>query len=130
MKEGAFRYTYFSHKYRETVSFYQEKLKFHLEHSWDRTETDKGALFSAGKGLIEVLHFPASNEAKNAGLDYRSPQGVFICLQVWDIEKLFKKYQAESVPFQQEITDQEWGHRSFTVVEPNGLSIFFFEEQF
>jgi len=129
-KEGAFRYTYFSSKYFDTLQFYQKKLELDLMHSWDRSETDKGALFAAGKGLIEVLHAPSSTELENAGLDYRTPQGVFVCLQVWEIDQLFEKYKATGVPFKQDITNQEWGHRSFTVVEPNGLLLFFFEEQF
>ena len=60
-------------------------------HSWDRNAHDKGALFKTGVGLIEVLLLPPEEE-RNTGLDYRSPQGAFMCIQVWNVDELFKKY--------------------------------------
>lgn len=128
--KGAFRFTYFTDRYNETYSFYQNKLGFKLEHSWDRNEYDKGALFKAGLGLIEILFKPNDEEHRNAGLDYRVPQGVFMCIQVWNIDELFNMYKEIDVPFKQEVTNQSWGHRSFSILEPNGLVLFFFEEQF
>ena len=56
--EGAFRFTYFTDKYDETCKFYEVRLGFGLEHSWDRNDHDKGALFKAGAGLIEILLRP------------------------------------------------------------------------
>ena len=132
MKEniGKFRFTYFTDKYVETSNFYKNKLGFSLEHSWDRNENDKGALFKAGAGLIEILHRPNDEENKIQGLDYRIPQGAFMCIQVWNIDELFKKYKAKGIPFKQEVVNQTWGHRSFSVLEPNKLVLFFFQEQF
>lgn len=127
-KEGEFRFTYFTDKYIETLEFYEHKLGFILEHSWDRNDHDKGSLFIAGAGLIEVLLLPDKKELRYAGLDYRNPQGAFMCIQVWDVDDLFEKYKSAGVPFKQEITDQSWGHRSFSVLEPNGLILFFFQE--
>ncbi|MEM9857656.1 MAG: VOC family protein [Bacteroidota bacterium] len=130
MKEnGQFRFTYFTDKYETTTDFYQNKLGFELEHSWDRSTNDKGAVFRAARGLIEVLLFP-DDEHKVTGLDYRNPQGVFMCIEVWNVDQLFEQFKSKAVPFKQEITDQSWGHRSFSIVEPNGLILFFFEEQF
>jgi len=127
---GAFRFTYFTDKYQETCDFYSDQLDFKLEHGWDRNEHDKGALFKAGAGLIEILHLPADKEKRSAGLDYRTPQGTFMCIQVWDIDELFDQYKSREIPFKQEVTDQSWGHRSFSAIEPNGLVLFFFQEQF
>lgn len=128
--EGAFRFTYFTDKYDETHDFYQNKLGFSLAHSWDRSEHDKGALFKAGKGLIEILLRPNDEQEKYGGADYRIPQGVFMAIQVWDIDELFEKFKTIGIPFKQEITDQSWGHRSFSILEPNQLVLFFFQEQF
>lgn len=129
-QEGKFRFTYFTNKYEETLAFYEQKLGFDLEHSWDRNDHDKGALFKAGAGLIEVLLLPDAEEDRYPGLDYRPPQGAFMCIQVWNIDELHERYKSIGVPFQQEVTDQTWGHRSFSVLEPNGLVLFFFQEQF
>jgi catechol 2,3-dioxygenase-like lactoylglutathione lyase family enzyme len=116
--------------YDDTCNFYRNKLGLNLEHSWDRNEHDKGSLFKAGVGLIEVMHRPEDEEYRYAGIDYRIPQGIFMCIQVWNIDELFKKYKSRNIPFKQEIFDQTWGHRSFSVLEPNGLVLFFFQEQF
>lgn len=122
--KGKFRFTYFTNKYEETYNFYKNKLEFSLGHSWDRNEDDKGALFKVGEGLVEILHLPNNEENKNSGLDYRIPQGV------WHINELFEKCKVFEVPFKQEIVDQSWGHRSFSVLEPNGLLLLFYQEQF
>jgi uncharacterized glyoxalase superfamily protein PhnB len=53
-----------------------------------------------------------------------------MAIQVWDIDHLFKKFKTSGIHFKQEVTDQPWGHRSFSVLEPNGLILFFFQEQF
>ena len=92
MKEniGKYRFTYFTDKYVETSNFNKNELGLGLEHSWDRNEYDKGALFKAGEGLIEILHRPDDEENRCEGLDYRIPQGVFMCIQVWNIDELFK----------------------------------------
>ena len=125
-----FRFTYFTSKYEETYNFYKNKLEFSLGHSWDRNEDDKGALFELGEGLVEVLHRPNNEEHRYQGLDYRIPQGVFMGIQVWNIDELFKKYKAKGIPFKQEIVDNSWGHRSFYILEPNGLVLSFYQEQF
>lgn len=128
--EGAFRFTYFTEKYKETCDFYEHQLAFELEHSWDRSDHDKGALFKAERGFIEVLFLSDNAAHRNAGLDYRTPQGVFMCIQTSNVDELFKIYKQKKVPFKQEITDQTWGHKSFSIIEPNGLVLFFFQEQF
>jgi len=128
--EGTFRFTYFTDKYHETYDFYKDKLEFRLEHSWDRNENDKGAVFKMGQGLIEILLRPKEGEKRYSGLDYRTPQGVFTGIQVWNIDELFSTYKARGVPFKQEIMNQPWGHRSFYVHEPNGLVLGFYQEQF
>ncbi|QBA63993.1 VOC family protein [Muriicola soli] len=127
---STFRFTYFTPKYDETFDFYQNKLVFSLEHSWDRSEEDKGALFKIGEGLIEILKMPKDPENKYIALDYRMPQGVFTGIQVRKIDELFNTYKAKDVPFKQEIINQPWGHRSFYVQEPNGLVLGFYEEKF
>ena len=128
--EEKFRFTYFTDKYDETFNFYHNKLGLGLEHSWDRSEEDKGALFKIGLGLIEILLRPHDEEKRYLGLDYRIPQGVFMGIQVCNIDELFRKYKAIEIPFQQELVNQPWGHRSFYILEPNGLVLGFFQENF
>jgi len=129
-RKGKFRFTYFSNNYKETFDFYKDKLGYELGHSWDRHENDKGALFKVGDGLIEILHRPDHQVEMNPGLDYRIPQGVWMGIQVWNIDELFEKWSLAKIPFKQKIIDQTWGHRSFSIIEPNGLILLFYQEQF
>ena len=39
--DGAFRFTYFSGKYEETLAFYTNQLGLSLVHSWNRSDHDK-----------------------------------------------------------------------------------------
>ncbi|HAA16563.1 MAG TPA: hypothetical protein DCE41_34585 [Cytophagales bacterium] len=126
--KGAFRFAFFTDKYQATYDFYLDQLGLNLEHSWDRSENDKGALFNAGVGLIEVLYLPSSEALFNAGLDYRSPEGAFMVVQIWDVNERFESYKSKGINFKQELTTQPWGHRSFSVVDPNGIVLFFYEE--
>ena len=127
---GKFRFAYFTDKYDETCNFYEHTLEFDLEHSWDRNEDDKGSLFKAGLGLIEILKHPNEEEHKVQGLDYRPPQGAFMVIQVQNIDDRFNNYKAKGVEFKQEIVDQDWGHRSFSVRDPNGLVLLFIHDPF
>ena len=128
--KGTFRFTYFTDKYDETCDFYSDKLECEIGHSWDRSENDKGSLFKLARGVVEILHKPGIVEDRIPGLDYRTPQGVFMGIQVWDIDSLYQRCIDNEVPIQQEVVDQAWGHRSFSVIEPNGLVLFFYQEMF
>ncbi len=129
-KFGAFRFTYFTDKYEETFNFYTDKIGFEVGHSWDRSEDDKGCVFHAGHGIIEILQQPHNEDHMNEGLDYRQSQGVFMCIQTWEVEELFQKFSEAGIYFKQEIVNQPWGHRTFSIYEPNGLVIYFFQELF
>ncbi|MEM7298782.1 MAG: VOC family protein, partial [Bacteroidota bacterium] len=115
--KGAFRFAYFTDKYQETCDFYTYQLELAVDKSWDRDENSKGSVFKAGVGLIEVLHLPSDKGVKNAGLDYRVPQGAFMVIQVWDIDERYKNYKNKGVNFKQEVVDQVWGHRSFSITD-------------
>ena len=129
-KEGKFRFAYFTDRYQETCSFYKDTLELKLEHSWNRSEHDKGSLFKAGLGLIEVLQQPGEEDHRIKGLDYRPPQGAFMVIQVWEIDELFQKFKNKGVSFKEELKDQTWGHRSFAITDPNDVVLFFIQDQF
>ena len=125
--KGEFRFAYFSDIYEETLNFYKNKLEFNLDFSWDRSKNDKGSLFSFGSGLIEILQLPDNESEFNLGLDHRSPTGSFMVIETQDIETQFSKYKDKGISFKQEITIQSWGHKSFSILDPNGVLLYFFE---
>jgi catechol 2,3-dioxygenase-like lactoylglutathione lyase family enzyme len=121
-----FRFCYFTPKYEETVAFYRDGLEFKLLEFWDRNPDDRGTLFQAASGIIEVVVRPKG--PSDHLWDDRPPQGASIVIEVDDVDAVHRRVAAKQLPVTQELTNQSWGHRSFCLREPNGLSIYLFSE--
>lgn len=126
MGTGQFRFAYFTPRYDETVAFYRDAIALPVIESWDRHADDRGTLFGAGAGMIEVLARPASPGASDHLWDSRPPQGAFMVIEVERVDALHARVAGRGIALQQDLTDQPWGHRSFCVCEPNGLTLYFF----
>jgi catechol 2,3-dioxygenase-like lactoylglutathione lyase family enzyme len=127
MSEGQFRFAYFTPAYESTVAFYRDGLELPVIETWDRTPDDRGTLFGAASGMIEVLALPRSGEASHLW-DARPPQGAFMVIEVDQVEARYRRAVEKGLPIQQGLKDQDWGHRSFCVRDPNGLTLYFFRE--
>lgn len=127
MNGKQFRFAYFTHRYAETVAFYRDGLGLNVMHSWDRSPDDKGTLIEAASGLIEVLAIPESGECDHL-FDERTPQGAFMVIEVDNVESAYRRALEMGLSIQQELMVQSWGHRSFCVHEPNGLTLYIFSE--
>lgn len=77
MSKGEFRFSYFTPEYEATLAFYRDGLGFPVLESWDRNLDDRGTLFTAAFGVIEVLARPGGAEPAHLW-DRRPPQGAFI----------------------------------------------------
>jgi catechol 2,3-dioxygenase-like lactoylglutathione lyase family enzyme len=122
--QAQFRFTYFSRDYDATVAFYRDALQFPIVESWDRSPEDRGILFAAASGLIEVLLRPGG-DAEHL-YDERPPQGCFMVIEVDDIDQTYQRVIDADLPVQEALSTRSWGHRSFCVREPNGLTLYFF----
>ena len=127
MGNRQFRFAYFTPKYEETVAFYREGLELPVIEAWDRAPDDRGTLVGAASGVIEVLALPRSSHPDHLW-DARPPQGAFMVIEVDQVESLYQRAVERGLPIQHELKDQRWGHRSFCVREPNGLTLNFFRE--
>ena len=125
MNELEFRFAYFTANFEATVAFYRDGLELPLVGSWDRGPDDRGALFRAASGIIEILARPRSGSSSQLW-DVRPPQGAFMVIQVADVDELHRRALDKNLPIQEEPTLQPWGHRSFCLREPNGLTLYFF----
>lgn len=126
MSRGQFRFSYFTADYDSTVAFYRDGLDLPMLESWDRHADDRGALFAAASGIIEVLARPQGDSSHF--WDRRPPQGAFMVIEVEDVEKTYRTAVQKGLPIQQVLTTHPWGHRGFCVREPNGLTLYFFTE--
>jgi catechol 2,3-dioxygenase-like lactoylglutathione lyase family enzyme len=127
VSRGQFRFSYFTPDYEATVAFYRDGLGLPVVESWDRDPEDRGTLFGAASGLVEVLKRPESGDSSHLW-DERPPQGAFMVIEVADVELMYQRVVEKGLPVQQELTMQAWGHRSFCVREPNGLTLYLFSE--
>jgi catechol 2,3-dioxygenase-like lactoylglutathione lyase family enzyme len=127
MTTGQFRFAYFTPQYEATVAFYREGLELPVLETWDRHPDDRGTLFGAASGMIEVLALPRGGASAHLW-DARPPQGAFMVIEVPDVEAHYQRAVAQGLPITQGLTDQDWGHRSFCIRDPNGLTLYFFRE--
>ena len=125
--KGQFRFSYFTRDYEATVSFYRDDLELPVIESWDRSSDDRGTLFAAASGIIEVVFQPES-PASFHGWDDRPPQGAFMAIEVPDVQQAYRRATERHLSVREELTTQPWGHRSFCLREPNGLIIYVFSE--
>jgi catechol 2,3-dioxygenase-like lactoylglutathione lyase family enzyme len=125
--KGQFRFIYFTRDYGATISFYRDDLELPVVESWDRSPDDRGTLFAAASGIIEVVFRP-DDPASFHGWEDRPPQGAFMAIEVPDVERAYRRATERHLSIREEMTTQAWGHRSFCVREPNGLIIYVFSE--
>jgi uncharacterized glyoxalase superfamily protein PhnB len=123
-----FRFSYFTPHYTETLAFYSRCLGFPVLDSWDRSPDDKGTVFGAASGRIEVLFHPLDPDSSDHLFDDRAPQGAFMVIEVEDVDSFHARVSGSGVAVEQALKDQSWGHRSFVVAEPNGLKLYFYSE--
>lgn len=126
MTTGQFRFAFFPRDYESTVAFYRDGLELPIVGTWDRGPGpgERGTLFTAGSGLIETLALPENRD--ESVWDYRPPQGVLIVIEVDDVDSHYKSALEKELPIKEELRDQDWGHRSFRVSDPNGITLYFF----
>jgi catechol 2,3-dioxygenase-like lactoylglutathione lyase family enzyme len=126
-KHGQFRFAYFTRQYEATVAFYKDGLELPVVEMWDRSVNDRGAIFGAAAGMIEVLVRPQSGHPDHF-FDEREPQGAFMVIEVDQVDARYQRIKERGLTVHQELSDQAWGHRSFCVRDPNGLTIYLYSE--
>lgn len=125
MVDRTFRFSYFTTDYDATVALNRDGLELPVAGSWDRGGHDRGTLFAAASGLIEVLPRPEDEDAEPL-FDPRPPQGAFMVIEVADVEGEYRRAVDNGLPIQKKLSRQSWGHLSFCVTEPNGLTVYIY----
>lgn len=117
-----FRFVYFTPVYDETVAFLRDALELPVAETWDRPGDHRGTVFSAGPGLIEVLE----NAELRRGASHTATGGPFAAIEVEDVDALHARMAGNGVATHYPLADKPWGHRGFSVLDPNGVEIAFF----
>ena len=127
MTAGEFRFAFFARDYQRTLAYYRDGLELPILAAWDRGPDDAGTVFGAASGMIEVLKLPRRQETDSVW-DYRAPQGAWIVVETDDVDAWYRRVLERGLPVKEPLTDQEWGHRSIRLVDPDGIELFVFSK--
>jgi catechol 2,3-dioxygenase-like lactoylglutathione lyase family enzyme len=124
--DNEFRCAFFTDEYESTVSFYRDLLEFQVGESWNRAPDDKGTIFLAGSGMIEVLTKPGHE--RSWVWSKEKPRGFAIVIELDDVDAFYARILEKEIVVAASIADWEWGHRSFRIEDPNGVTLYFYSE--
>lgn len=118
MRQGEFRFYYFTLLYEQTVAFYRDILGFDIYHDWNRGAEDRGTIFRSpnGAGFVEI----------EAGRRPPAIRGGFY-IEVADVESRYEDARRRGAPILRELGATNYGHRNFKTANPNGVEVCFFE---
>lgn len=123
MPDLEFRCAFFARDYEASLAFYRDQLEWPVRTHWDRGADDRGTLFEAGGGIVEVLALPATPVP---GWDAKPPVGLVLVVEVEDVRAAHDGLVARGVELSEGLTDQRWGHRSIRLSDPDGSSLYLF----
>lgn len=125
-----FRYVYYAEAYDESVAFYRDVLGAEQVDGWDGGEDNRGAIFAAGGGFIEVIAVPPADWLGELGSPrdrLRGPAAAgWLLIEVDDVDAWHDRLRERGANIVESPRDLSWGHRDFGVLEPGGLTMYFF----
>ncbi len=124
---GQFRCAFNARDYDLSVAFYRDGLELEVITAWDRGPGDRGTLFRAASGIIEVLSLPNLPDP-DAASDYLPPQGVSVMIETADVSGWYRRCEEQGLAIKEPLANQPWGHRRFVLTDPDGLRLYFFSE--
>jgi lactoylglutathione lyase len=113
---GQFRLMFTAKNYDKSVEFYREGLGLQLDHDWDEGPGDKGSVFKAGGGMVEVFA-PAPEAA------YEPPRGVSMLIQIDDADEWLQLAEARGLSVVEGPTTQPYGQRTLRLSDPDGVMV-------
>lgn len=119
LSNGQFRFVFTARDYPTSVAFYRHSLGLPVDHDWDYGPADKGTVFLAGTGIIEIFVLPP-------GTDWVKPQGISMLIQVDDADRWLQRAQEHNLKIIQEPVSYPWGHRVLRVEDPDGIIVSLF----
>jgi len=119
MANGQFRFFFNPKIFEISDAFYRIGLELPLDHDWNFGPGDRGSVFHAGGGLIEILEL-------TQGVSYVKPQGITMMIQVEDVDDWYLHAKERHLTILQEPTSFPWGHRVLRLEDPDGIAISLF----
>ena len=127
MPAREFRCCFYAEDYDKSLASYRDGLELPVLQSWDRAPDDRGTLFAAASGIIEVLALPRQRVLAGAS-DTRPPQGIGLAIEVDDVDAWHQRAVRKGLPVAEGLVDQQWPHRSFQLTDPSGVGLYIFSK--
>lgn len=116
-----FRFIFWPKDYQESIDFYKQDLALPLLSDWDRGPGNKGTIVDGGSGQIEILDIKPGKEVIN-------PKGFEIYIEVPDVDEYYEYIKGKSIPILGELVVKPWGDKTFSIHDPNGIKLIFFQQ--
>ena len=121
LPNGQFRFVFHPKNYEAAVAFYRDGLQLPIDHDWDFGGGDRGTVFIAGAGMIELIGLLP-------GAEYVAPAGGFLLVQVDDADRWHALAQERGLTIAAAPVSYPWGHRIVRLTDPDGLGVSLFSE--
>ncbi len=106
-------------KMEETKRFYTSVLDFGVTF-----ENEFYLLMHTPDRSYEISFLmPNHPSQKNIFQPAFSGQGVYLTIEVDNVDQIYEKLKSKGVKIEIEIRDEPWGDRHFAIVDPNGVGI-------
>ncbi|WP_298477197.1 VOC family protein [uncultured Maribacter sp.] len=106
-------------KLQETKKFYTETLDFGV-----RFENEFYLLLHTPNHEAEISFLKPNHPSQKPIFQSAfNGKGVYLTIEVNDIDKVYKELKDIKVPIEIEIRDEPWGDRHFAIKDPNGIGI-------
>ncbi|MCG8335792.1 MAG: VOC family protein [Proteobacteria bacterium] len=104
--------------FQETKEFYTKTLGLRVDF-----ENDFYLLLGSEAGDQISFLLPNHPSQKPIFQSAFEGQGVYITVEVPDVDKEYERIKALEVDIAIELRNEEWGDRHFAIVDPNGIGI-------
>lgn len=103
----------------ETKAFYTQTLGFGITF-----ENEFYLLLHTPGGGSEISFLLPHHPSQQPLFHKAFPgQGMYLTIEVDDVDKLYKELKNKGVPIQIDLRDEPWGDRHFAISDPNGIGI-------
>lgn len=119
LANGQFRFVFHPKDFEASAAFYRNGLELPVDHEWDYGGGDRGIVFFAASGMIELIGLAPDSE-------YVKPQGVDMLIQVDDADRWLKYAKERGLTVLLEPTTFPWGHRVLRLEDPDGIPVSLF----
>ncbi len=119
LPDGQFRVVVIPKDFEASDAFYRKGLTLPIDHEWDYGGGDRGVVFLAASGMVELLGLMPVAQ-------YVQPQGIGVLIQVDDADRWHQLAVERGLPVVQEPTSYPWGHRVLRLADPDGIVVSLF----